>query len=298
MKRKSYLLPVILITFVLAFIILTIRGGATRFGATNVTPTAIPPDILTQLATTPISATETPPTDYFAQVTQAYLATIQAAAAFPTHSEQETFPILPQMIGSEELLAEKPEGTPSGNGILRTQNPPIIAYGPDAGVYEYNDLAWEEWKHDSFITVWTGYVYESPAQGMVRVEILPHYKRYQDAIIIKSPVQTGNLSIIGAVGERLIINSEQGSTLYFDVPGLRFVNTLKESIPAATPVPTETLSSFLTQVDDAPDLPFYVFDNYQTENTALDFFINSPTDYDWHLFYLRTSEPINGFGCS
>ena len=292
MTKRFYLISISLSILLLIFVILTLRGGATRFGATNVTPTVIPSDILTQLAATPILATQVPPTDYFAQVTQAYLETIQAVAAFPTYGEQEIFPILPQIISSEELLAEKLEGTSAGHGIIRTQDPPMIVYGPDAGVYEYNNLAWEEWTYDSFITIWTGYVYESPAQGVVRVEFFPHYRKYQDATVIKSPIQAGNVRIVGAVGERLILNSEQGNTLYFDVPSLRFVNTLDASVATATPAPTETLSSFLTPVDDAPDIPFYVFDNYQTENTAQDFFINSPTDYDWHLFYLRTSGPI------
>ena len=295
MIKKSYLLPAILIVFLLVLISLTTRSGATSFfSIADVTSTAIPPPVLTQIAQTNVPVTETgvPPTDHFAQVTQAYLATIQAGAAFPTHSQQEIFPILPQISGPEELLSEKLEGTPAGNGILRTEDPPMVAYGPEAGVYEYNDLAWEEWTYDSFTTVWTGYVYQSPAQGVVRVEFLPHHKKHQDAIVINSPIQAGNLRIVGAVGERLILSSEQGNTLYFDVPSLHFVDTLDASIPTATPAPTETLAPPLEPVDDAPDIPFYVFDKYQPENSALDFFINSPNDYDWHLFYLRMDGPI------
>lgn len=293
MTRKSYLLAATLVMLVLILIALTSQGGATRFSATNLTPTVVSPSVLTQPVSTSISLTQPSPTDHFVQVTQAYLETIQAAAAFPTHSQQDIFPILPQMISPEELLTEKLDGTPTGNGILRHQEPPMIVYGSDAGTYEYNDLAWEEWTYDSFITVRTGYIYESPSQGVIRVEFFPHYKKYQNAITIMSPVQVGNLSIVGAIGERLIIHSERGSTLYFDVPSLRFVDTLDVNVPIATPVPTETLAVPLAPADDAPDAPFYVFDNYQQENTALDFFINSPNDYDWHLFYSRVNGPIN-----
>jgi hypothetical protein len=291
MKRKSYLLTATMVMLALILIALTSQGGATRFSATNLTPTLVSLT-LTQPVSTSSSLTQPPPTDYFAQATQAYLETIQAAAALPTHSQQEIFPILPQMISPEEILAEKLDGIPAGNGILQSQEPPMIVYGSDAGNYEYNNLAWEEWTYDSFITVWTGYIYESPSQGVIRVEFFPHYKMYQNANIIMSPIQAGNLSIVGAVGERLIIASEQGDTLYFDVPSLRFVDTLDVSVPVATPVPTETLAVPMAPADDAPDIPFYVFDKYQKENTALDFFINSPNDYDWHLFYSRANGPI------
>src|SRR5215475_1413960 len=92
-KRKFYLLTAILITFALILIAITTRSRATSFfSASDLTPTAIPPDILTQLASTPTLATQTPGTDHYAQVTQAYFATIQAAAAFPTHTQQEIFP--------------------------------------------------------------------------------------------------------------------------------------------------------------------------------------------------------------
>jgi hypothetical protein len=292
-KRKAYLLAAILTTFALILIAITTRSGATSFLSTaNFTQTTVPPGILTQLASTPILATQTPPTNHFIQVTQAYLATVQAAAAFPTHTQQEIFPILSQTISSEALLAEKLKGTPSGYGILRSQDPPMVVYGPDAGVYEYNSLSWEGWNYDSFITVWTGYTDKSPSQGVVRLEFFPHYRKYQNAIVIKSPIQGGNLHIVGAAGERLIIQSEQGNTFYFDVPSLRFVDSLETSVSTATPVPTETLSALLEPADDAPDIPFYVFDTYQRENTALDFFINSSDDYDWYLFYSQMPGPI------
>ena len=256
------------------------------------TSTAIPADVLTRLArlSTELSATQTPRTDYFAQVTQAYLATVQAGAARPTHDWQESYPILPEMIGVEELLGNKLEGTPSGYGILLVEEPPVILHGDEAGAYELSDLAWEQWTYDSFITIWAGQMNASPDQGVLWVQIIPHYKPYQDKIIVQSPIPAGRLNIIGAVKDRLILRSNHGRTFYFDVPSLIFANSLVESVPTATPIPiTPLVDPFGT--DDAPDLPMDAY-TYQPVNTSLDFFINSPQDYDWFLFYSRTLGPI------
>ncbi len=124
-------------------------------------------------------------------------------------------------------------------------------------------------------------------------------------IVIESPVQGGELTITGAVGERLILASEQGPTFYFDVPSLRFVESLEESVPIATPPPTVTPEFPPAFTDDAPDEPRFVSDYPpQLEEIDLEYYINSPGDYDWFHFVSQAegtvivslTPPVNSYG--
>lgn len=282
MIRKSYLLTAALITLALILIALTSKGGATRFGATDVTPTAIPPEILTRIAqdSASISATQTAFPPLATQAAQTQQALQLTLAAVPTSDIQEAYPIFNNAPPSiDELLFVEPEGTLAGNGILieDTNN----WYG-DAD-YELSGLIWQEWTYGSEVSVRGGYVRQSPEQGVVWVKINPHHLDNQGLIKVESPVQAGELTITGAVGERLILTSEQGQTFYFDVPALRFVDSLEESVPTATPLPTMVFEPPLVPTDDALDEPFYL-DAFQLEDTDVNYYINSPGDYDWFAF--------------
>jgi hypothetical protein len=242
-----------------------------------ITPTVIPPDVLTRIASsnapfTPLSPTQT-----------------QVRPAFDL---QQMYPVLPEMPMPEQILATKLEGTLSGFGILRSIEPPVILHGDEAGAYELSSLAWEEWTYDSFIIVLSGYMSASPTQGILWVQITPHHRLYQDRLVIPSPVQAGKLTITSAGGERLILNSEQGQIFYFDVPVLRFVGTLEETIPAATSMPETPL----TAAEDAPNIPIdtFTFQQFSSKhaNIPLDSFINSSEDYDWFYFRSNTSGTI------
>jgi hypothetical protein len=267
--------------FILIFVlvILTRRSGATSFSATDVTPTVIPPEILTQIAA-PTTLPQTPvpqtPTPY--------------PSLNPSYDPQTIYPPFAQLNGPEQILAGKLEGSIAGHGVLFSSEAPFLSEGADAGAYELQDLSWEQWTYDSFINVWAGQMRETPSQGVVWVQIMPHYNPHQDIVIVKSPVPAGGLTIVGAVGERLILESDQGQTFYFDVPALRFVETLDEEVPTATPISPTTSNASQETSDDAPDVPFHVdVNDVQPENTNVSFFINSPNDSDW--FYFNSRKP-------
>ena len=276
-NRKFCLLPAILIAFVLMLILFTSWSSATSFVATNVTSTVIPPDVLTSLVPsrapfTSISPTQTP--------------------VRPAIDLQRMYPVFPETPSKEQILAGKLEGTLLGYGILATIEPPVILHGDEVGLYELRDLAWEEWTYDSFIIIWTGTMSASPMQGILWVQITPHYGPPQDRLVVPSPGQAGKLSITDAVGERLILNSEQGQTFYFDIPGLRFVDSLEEKVPSPTSIPEPPL----TGAEDAPDIPLDTFTFQQFSpnqvNIPLDSFINAPDDYDWFYYHVNTSGNI------
>jgi hypothetical protein len=218
-----------------------------------------------------------------------------SSSSIPSYDPQTIYPHFPEAPNAKGVLAGKMDGILAGHGILTAIEAPIVSNGPDTGAYELTDLAWEQWTYDSYIDVWAGRMTEMPSQGVVWVQITANHGQYQNqgTVIVKSPTQAGGLEIIGAVGTRLILKSDQGQTLYFDVPGLSFVDTLDEEIPTVTPASSATSNNLQEKTDDAPDVPFHVnFDAVQSENSNLDFIIDSPNDYDWFYFNSRRAGTI------
>ncbi|MEW5719109.1 MAG: hypothetical protein AB1817_10810 [Chloroflexota bacterium] len=55
-----------------------------------------------------------------------------------------------------------------------------------------------------------------------------------------TPARVGSVKITDAQGQRLVLKVEDGSTFYFDVPARRFVSSLTEVVPTATPLGAPT----------------------------------------------------------
>lgn len=69
------------------------------------------------------------------------------------------------------------------------------------------------------------------------------------------------------------------------MPALRFVDSLEEILPTVIPPVTLTPEFPPAFTDDAPDEPRFVSDYpSQFEESDLDYYINSPSDYDWFHF--------------
>lgn len=280
MARK-YLVSGLLITILLVATIVANRSGAIPlFSSEDLTPTAIPPEILTQIAQDLAnhSATQTafpPLATQAAQTEQSFQLTFVAA---PTTDTQEEYPILNNVLPNpEEILFFKPQGTLAGYGILYENEPSTDTNQK----YRFNGTTWMEETADSVIWVTAGRALELPNQGAVRVTIAN--VNYNSDQIIESLLPAGELTITGAVGERLILTSELGLTLYFDVPALRFIDSLLEILPTVIPPATLTPEFPPAFTDDALDEPLYLAD-FQLEDTDLNYYINSPSDYDWFAF--------------
>jgi hypothetical protein len=285
MERKSFLLVALIVTALVVFIILTTRTGAREFySPEDLTPTAVPPGLLTQIAQNDANqaATQTaypPLATQSAQTEQAFQLTLAAA---PTDDAQQAYPNFANAVPSaEELLSGRADYPLAGHGILYEGE----VSGDASQKYIFNGRAWYESTGETLIAVRGGRALDPPSQGAVRVIIAPHYSSSprQNDLVIESPVQAGELTITGAFGERLILTSEQGQTFYFDVPSLRFVDSMEEIVATATPLPTEVIEPPIAPADDAIDIPLYL-SAFQLEDSDVDRYINSPTDYDWFAF--------------
>lgn len=211
--------------------------------------------------------------------------TQEAAALGPTPNFQTNYPPSQNLV-PEDALLQKLSGTLAGYGILNEVDPPMdveMVDGKKMSLYSLDRMNWYEERYDAFIAVWSGVSNLHPGKGVVYVVIGPHYNPYQNIAVVEHPQATGKLIITGAQEETLTLQSENMGTLYFDVPALSYVNSPEEKLPSATPVPTDLPEPLDLFKDDAWDSPGLVSDYSQT-NTDLNYYINSPLDYDWFKF--------------
>jgi hypothetical protein len=92
--------------------------------------------------------------------------------------------------------------------------------------------AWKYDTGDGYILVLAGYSPSNDDQGIVFVDI-----DRQMGVITRSftvPDVHGSVHIVKAVGARLVLETKGNKTLYFDVPGLRFVDSLDEVVPTTS----------------------------------------------------------------
>lgn len=126
---------------------------------------------------------------------------------------------------------------PAGSGAIVEDGPP-----PFCGTCFVMTNMWYEIVSGKNIRVYAGALPDNPgvssqpaSQGMVIVWGEGNYP---------TPIKVGPVRVVDARGERLILQSENGTTFYFDVPARRFVGSLTEVVPTATsapiPIPTAT----------------------------------------------------------
>ncbi len=213
-----------------------------------------------------------------------------AAVMLLTYDPQQDYPH-PGLLNAEAILSGKLVGKLAGNGILiEGEDTPFYIHtynGKHQNFYELNFEYWYEERYDFYISVWSGVSRIEPGRGVVWVDFSPHFDPYSQFFIVETEDLTGSLKIIGAQGERLILQSPNRGILYFDVPSGKFVNGMKVTLPTATQVPTPTYS-LPTPIwqDDAPDEPWMVNNQYSQTDVDLHYFINSPKDNDWFLFWI------------
>lgn len=79
-------------------------------------------------------------------------------------------------------------------------------------------------------------------QGLVVVQVYSTDLSNESIVEYEAPGATGMLTITAATGFRLVLTSQSGTTLYFDVPTRQFVDGLTATVtaPTATPLPPIT----------------------------------------------------------
>jgi hypothetical protein len=107
--------------------------------------------------------------------------------------------------------------------------------------------------------VWVGYVagneadvtagalLSDPDQGAIYLVVsIPHGGVME---LILTPTKHGGVHVVSEQGNRLTLVSTDGTIYYFDVPARRFIDSLTEIVPSATPPVTETPLPPLPTID-------------------------------------------------
>ncbi len=85
---------------------------------------------------------------------------------------------------------------------------------------------------DGYILIIAGYSPKNPDQGLLFVAI--NRNNFFTSRTFIAPGKGGSIRIEKAVGMRLVLKTAGQDILYFDIPGLKFVDSLEEVVPTAT----------------------------------------------------------------
>jgi hypothetical protein len=88
------------------------------------------------------------------------------------------------------------------------------------------------------VGIWAGSLIGDPQQGALHLMLTLPYRSYQERFLTDG--KHGALRVIAEQNNRLTVVSGDGTTYYFDVPARRFVSSLNDIVPTATPLPTYT----------------------------------------------------------
>lgn len=88
------------------------------------------------------------------------------------------------------------------------------------------------------VTVWAGALVSDPSQGVVQV--IYEYPGQPISPFFLTADKHGSVHVASEQNNRLVLISTDGTTYYFDAPGLAFASSINEPIPTATPPATYT----------------------------------------------------------
>lgn len=169
-----------------------------------------------------------------------------------------------------------PVSTPAGDGFIVDSLfiPPL----PQSEFLLAN--FWYEEIGRKTIVVYAGVDGKDEEQGVIYVSdsVTYAFERFE------TPTREGWVKVVDAVGEVVILESREGSTLYFNVPGYKYVSTPDEIVPTATPAATRTPDGGSGEsYDDAPNYPGQ-FAGFRPINADLQYYLDYPGDIDWFWF--------------
>jgi hypothetical protein len=183
-----------------------------------------------------------------------------------------------------------PQGTPMGEGILTDWAG--MHMSQYMGSFIGNLLVWvTEAEEGNAVLVYAGVYASDPEQGVLYVvREGTIWAGFGEEFVI--PTRSGKPTIMDAIGQRLIIQTEMGDTFYFDVPASKFAPSLQAILPTMTPGPTLTPRVTTTPLsgDDVTNNPSGA--SLRPLNTDLKYKIDPSGDEDWFIFYTTEIETI------
>jgi hypothetical protein len=119
---------------------------------------------------------------------------------------------------------------------------------PGSGSVFRPENAWKYNLGDGYILIIAGYSPANHDEGILLVDIDRNHMITSRTFIVPE----GAIRIVRSMGMRLVLEAKNGDTLYFDVPGLMFVDSLEEVVPTSTWLIPEITPIFTK----TPSLPY------------------------------------------
>jgi hypothetical protein len=94
------------------------------------------------------------------------------------------------------------------------------------------------------VVIYAGSQPEDPEQGAIVILFNLPYRFFSEKVL--TPTKHGGVRVVAEQNNRLTLLAADGENYYFDVPARRFVASLTEVVPTATPPPTYTPPVFVT----------------------------------------------------
>lgn len=111
--------------------------------------------------------------------------------------------------------------------------------------------AWFGLVNGNIVTVFAGAPISDSQQGTLQINMVMPNRLFDGEFI--TPEKNGALRVIAESNNRLTLVTTNGTTYYFDVPAMRFVSSLDEIAPTATPLPTYTPVVVPTEILPTPE---------------------------------------------
>ncbi len=136
------------------------------------------------------------------------------------------------------VFRPEPYNTPAGAGNIGHMLPLFFVHQINVTNAWFEDIAGGAMRIYVFAGSEPGPGGEITQQGLVIVQVAKMSPQGDISVVyeeeFRTPTQSGPVSVTSAVSERLILQSTNGTTLYFDVPSRQFVPSLSVIVPTAT----------------------------------------------------------------
>jgi hypothetical protein len=132
--------------------------------------------------------------------------------------------------------------------LIPVEDPPFPTgiFEGGAGTFRPSEATilnrWQGIVNGVMTDVFAGSRPSDPEQGMLFIMRMSGERRSVSWSIYPTPVRSGPVRILSAEEYRLVLSTEGGDILYFDVAADRFVSSLTEVVPTITPRPTLPLT--------------------------------------------------------
>ncbi len=101
---------------------------------------------------------------------------------------------------------------------------------------------WGGYLDGNSVVIYAGCLLEDPEQGAIVFQISLPYRFYHEKIL--TPAKHGSVRVVAEQNNRLTLVAVDGEVFYFDIPARRFVASLTEVVPTATPLPSLTPTAY------------------------------------------------------